>query len=68
MAVPKSKTSKSKRNLRRSHHALTNVQTTVDKNGNAGLPHHISSGGLFKGRQVFVKPELKSADTSSDKK
>ncbi|MBI1301599.1 MAG: 50S ribosomal protein L32 [Alphaproteobacteria bacterium] len=55
MAVPKRKTTKSKRNMRRSHHALT-VENWVEDN-NTGEPvrrHHIDlKTGMYKGRQVI---------------
>lgn len=58
MAVPKRKTSKSKRNMRRSHHALTPAQVIVDKEtGEYRLPHHMDSfNGSYKGRTV-VEPK-----------
>lgn len=53
MAVPKKKTSKSKRNMRRSHNALSKVNFVFDKDtGEAKLPHHISLDGYYKGRLV----------------
>lgn len=57
MAVPKKKTSKSKRGVRRSHHALDKVNVIIDsQTGEYRLPHHISSvDGTYKGRQVVVK-------------
>ncbi len=55
MAVPKRKTSKSKRNMRRSHHALKAENWVED--GNSGEPkrrHHIDlKTGTYKGRQVI---------------
>lgn len=57
MAVPKRKTTRSKRNMRRSHHALTKV--TVGENATTGelqRPHHISLDGYYRGRQVIVQP------------
>ncbi len=53
MAVPKRKTSKSKKGMRRAHHALD--KTTVVENkttGELGRPHHVSPDGHYKGRQV----------------
>jgi large subunit ribosomal protein L32 len=42
MAVPKKKTSKSKRNMRRSHHALKPATYIEDKDsGELRRPHHI---------------------------
>tara|TARA_Y100000590_G_C15496354_1_gene929811 strand:+ start:365 stop:556 length:192 start_codon:yes stop_codon:yes gene_type:complete len=57
MAVPKRKTSKSKRNMRRSHHALKNVNIIEDKDsGEARISHRIdSSTGMYKGRLVIEK-------------
>lgn len=55
MAVPKRKTTKSKRNMRRSHHALGTENWVED--GNTGEPkrrHHIDlKTGTYKGRQVL---------------
>lgn len=54
MAVPKRKTSKSKRNMRRSHHALTVTNWTED--GTTGEPvrrHHVDlKTGMYRGRQI----------------
>lgn len=53
MAVPKKKTSKSRRNMRRSHHALDKVTVVEDKTtGELKRPHHVSADGYYKGRQV----------------
>lgn len=44
MQVPKKKTSKSKRDMRRSHHALTPVSYSKCANcGEPKLPHHVCS-------------------------
>lgn len=55
MAVPKKRTSSSKRNMRRSHHALTATNWIEDSNsGEAKRPHHIDlKTGMYKGRQVI---------------
>lgn len=53
MAVPKKKTSKSRRNMRRSHHALDKVNAVEDKTtGELKRPHHVSADGYYNGRQV----------------
>lgn len=53
MAVPKRKTSKSARNMRRSHHALDGVNVVEDKTtGELKRPHHVSADGYYNGRQV----------------
>jgi len=55
MAVPKRKTSVSKRNMRRSHHSLNNINIVFDKNsGEPRLSHQIDkSTGMYKGRQIL---------------
>jgi large subunit ribosomal protein L32 len=53
MAVPKRKTSKSKRDMRRSHDALKKTNPVEDKTtGELKRPHHVSSDGYYNGRQV----------------
>ncbi len=54
MAVPKKKTSKSRRNMRRSHHALKSVNWVEDSHtGEAVRRHHLDlKTGMYKGRQV----------------
>lgn len=56
MAVPKKKTTKSKRNMRRSHHAQPLINVVVDpETGEYKLPHHLSAvDGTYKGRKVLV--------------
>ncbi len=56
MAVPKRKTTKSKRNMRRSHHAQPLINVVIDpQTGEYKLPHHISSvDGTYKGRKVLI--------------
>ncbi len=59
MAVPKKKISKSKRNQRRSHHALKSVNVVVDPTtGELKRSHHISlKDGYYNGRQVIIPKE-----------
>lgn len=68
MAVPKKKTSKSKRNQRRSHHALKSVNVAIDPiTGEYKLPHHISlEDGTYKGRQVIVKRNALADESDSE--
>jgi large subunit ribosomal protein L32 len=60
MAVPKKKTSKSKRDMRRSHHALKPVNVIVDKEtGEYKLPHHMSlKDGTYNGRDVLAQLDV----------
>jgi len=59
MAVPKRKTSPSRRNMRRSHHALGANSFVEDKEtGELKRPHHIDlKTGMYKGRQVLTPKE-----------
>jgi large subunit ribosomal protein L32 len=59
MAVPKKKTSKSRRDMRRSHHSLSPVLSSECPNcGERKLPHHICGKcGHYRGREVI---EIKS--------
>ena len=63
MAVPKKKTSKSKRNKRRSHHALVAVNVITDPvTGEYRLAHHISAAdGTYRNRQVIIASETPAA-------
>lgn len=56
MAVPKKKTTQSRRNMRRAHDALTGVNVVEDQTtGELKRPHHVSKDGYYKGRQVTDK-------------
>jgi large subunit ribosomal protein L32 len=59
MAVPKRKTSPSRRNMRRSHHALKSNSFVEDKDtGELRRPHHVDlKSGMYKGRQVIETSE-----------
>ena len=53
MAVPKAKSSKSARGMRRSHNKLNSVNVVEDKtSGELKRPHHVSPDGNYNGRQV----------------
>ena len=57
MAVPKRKTSVSKRNMRRSHDSLKKLNVVLDKDsGEPRLSHKIDlSTGMYKGREILKK-------------
>ena len=59
MAVPKRKTSKSRRNMRRSHHRIKSPNIVEDKkSGEYRLSHHLDlKTGMYKGRQVLDPKE-----------
>lgn len=66
MAVPKKKTSKSRRNMRRSHLALGKINVVVDsETGEYKLPHHMSLvDGTYNERQVIVKKSASQEDVA----
>ena len=55
MAVPKRKTSKSRRNKRRSHQKLSSINIIEDKkSGEFRLSHHIDlKTGIYNGKQIL---------------
>tara|TARA_B110000438_G_C15488471_1_gene510382 strand:- start:220 stop:399 length:180 start_codon:yes stop_codon:yes gene_type:complete len=55
MAVPKRKTSKSKRDQRRSHHKVSSINIVEDKkSGEFRLSHHIDlKTGFYNGKQIL---------------
>ena len=55
MAVPKRKTTKSKRNQRRSHHRVSKVNIIEDKkSGEYKLSHHIYlKTGFYNGKKIL---------------
>lgn len=59
MAVPKRKTSPSRRGMRRAHHALGKNAYVEDDKGELHRPHHINlKTGMYRGKQVLkVKDE-----------
>ena len=61
MAVPKRKTSKSKRNMRRSNDSLKQINIIEDKDsGEPRISHRIDlSTGTYNGRQILIKKETK---------
>ena len=61
MAVPKRKTSPSKRNMRRSHSKIGEKNIILDKSsGEPRLSHFIDiSTGMYNNKQIIVKKEKK---------
>ena len=59
MAVPKRKTSKSKRNMRRSHDSIKSLNIIEDKeSGEPRLSHRLDmSTGMYNGKQIIFKKE-----------
>lgn len=56
MAVQQSKKSRSRRDMRRSHDALSNPTLSVDATtGETHRRHHVSADGFYRGRQIVEK-------------
>lgn len=54
MAVQQNRKTRSKRDMRRSHDALTNATLSVDQTtGETHRRHHITADGFYRGRQVI---------------
>ena len=68
MAVPKRKTTPSKRNMRRSHHRAGTQSFTEDKkSGELRRPHHMDlSTGMYRGKQIIVKKVKKEVLSETD--
>ena len=65
MPVQKSRVTRSKRGMRRSHDGLTTTALSVDSaTGETHRRHHVSPDGYYKGRKVIDKSS--KADESSD--
>lgn len=60
MAVQKDRKSRSRRDMRRSHDALTTAALSVDSTtGETHLRHHVSPDGYYRGRKIVAN---KAAD------
>ena len=54
MAVPKRKTTVSKRNKRRSHHRISNVNIENIKNLVSRMSHHVDlKSGFYNGKKIL---------------
>lgn len=60
MAVQKSRKSRSKRGMRRSHDSLKNPTLSVDPvTGETHRRHHVGADGYYKGKEIIsVKSEV----------
>ena len=58
MAVQKSRKSRSKRNMRRAHDALTSKAISIDAtSGETHIRHHITKDGYYRGKKVLKAKE-----------
>lgn len=56
MAVQQNKKSRSKRDMRRSHDALTGPTLSVDAtSGEKHIRHHVTADGFYRGRKIIDK-------------
>lgn len=62
MAIQKSKKSRSKRGMRRSHDALSAPALSVDStSGETHRRHHITADGFYRGKKVIDKAVVEVA-------
>jgi len=55
MAVQKSRKTRSKRGMRRSHDSLTTAALSTDPTtGETHLRHHVSADGYYRGKQIIM--------------
>jgi len=55
MAVQKSRKTRSRRGMRRSHDSLTGSTLSVDSTtGETHLRHHVSPDGYYRGRKIVT--------------
>jgi large subunit ribosomal protein L32 len=58
MAVQKTKKSSSRRNMRRSHDALTSSTLSIEPtSGEVHLRHNVSADGYYRGKKVVAVKE-----------
>ena len=63
MAVPKKRTSKAKRNMRRSHDSIKAPNIIVEADGTVRRPHRLNlETGVYRGRQVLSNNEATEAE------
>jgi len=67
MAVQKSRVTRSRRGMRRSHDALTTTALSVDAaTGETHRRHHISPDGYYKGRQIINKSSVTEEEDATE--
>lgn len=63
MAVQQNRKSRSRRDMRRSHDALTGRALSIDaQTGETHLRHHVTPDGFYRGRQIIVKAQDADSD------
>lgn len=63
MAVQKSRVTRSRRGMRRSHDSLTaNALATDPTTGERHIRHHVSPDGYYKGKQVVATAQVEDSE------
>jgi large subunit ribosomal protein L32 len=58
MAVPQNRKTRSRRDMRRSHDALTGPTLSVDStSGETHRRHHVTPDGFYRGRKIIDKAD-----------
>ncbi len=66
MAVQKDRKTRSRRDMRRSHDALSPATLSTDSTtGDRHLRHHVSTEGFYRGRRIFTPKPAKTAPADS---
>lgn len=61
MAVGQARTTRSRRNMRRSHDKLKKSALSIDTTtGETHRRHHVTPDGYYRGKQVIVREEVSS--------
>jgi large subunit ribosomal protein L32 len=68
VAVQKSRKTRSRRNMRRSHDALKPVTLSTDQtSGEAHRRHHLTLAGYYRGRQVVIPKQKPTKEEEEEK-
>ena len=63
MAVQKSRKTRSRRDMRRSHDALIGATLSIDpESGETHRRHHVTATGFYRGKQVVPVKESKEVE------
>jgi large subunit ribosomal protein L32 len=66
MAVQKDRKTRSRRDMRRSHDALTPATLATDPTtGDRHRRHHVSAEGFYRGRRLFTPKAPKTSEPES---
>lgn len=69
MAVPKKRTTKSKRNMRRNNTRVESITLSTDiSTGEVHPRHHITKDGYYKGQLILQKRKVNNEKNDSESK